>query len=104
MRISILAASFAIAASIAATAPAQAQTAAPAPAPTTAPAPAARPALSVEMRSGSNYSFSLEQVSVIGGGALAGFVVGQWVFMGHLGPVLTGAAGGYLANLWYTSR
>jgi len=37
----------------------------------------------------------------MGAGALGGFIVGQYLFIGHLGPIVTGAAGAYLANMWY---
>lgn len=47
------------------------------------------------------YSVSAEQVVVMGAGALGGFIVGQYLFIGHLGPIVTGAAGAYLANMWY---
>lgn len=62
------------------------------------------PAVSVEVKPGTTYTYSFEHLAVVGGGAIAGLVVGQLVFMGHLGPVLTGVAGGYLANVWYGSR
>ena len=51
--------------------------------------------------SAGGYSSSTEQVLVLGAGALGGYIVGQYLFLGHLGPIVTGAAGAYLANIWY---
>ena len=39
-----------------------------------------------------------------GAGAVAGYVVGNMLFMGHLMPVLSGVAGGFAANYWYFNR
>ncbi|GEM_PF-3144438 len=47
------------------------------------------------------YSISSEQVLVLGAGAIGGYIVGRYLFMGHLGPLVTGVAGAYLANIWY---
>ncbi len=90
MRTSLFLASLAVVGTLATAAPAAAQ--------------AQRPAVTVEVKPGSSYSFSLEQIGVIGAGAVAGYVAGQMVFMGHLFPAVTGVAGGYLANLWYMRR
>jgi hypothetical protein len=51
--------------------------------------------------SAGGYSISTEQVLVLGAGVVGGFVVGQYLFVGHLGPIVTGVAGAYLANMWY---
>ncbi len=51
--------------------------------------------------SAGGYSVSTEQILVLGAGALGGYIVGQYLFVGYLGPIVTGAAGAYLANTWY---
>ncbi len=47
------------------------------------------------------YSISSQQILVLGAGAIGGYIVGRYLFMGHLGPLVTGVAGVYLANMWY---
>jgi hypothetical protein len=95
----------AMAAMVAAAAPALAQGTPSAPAAPAVPqVTLPRGTVTVDVKPGGSYSWSLEHLAVVGGGAVAGYVVGHMVFMGHWVPVITGVAGGYLANLWYTSR
>lgn len=99
MRSSLIAASFATVAMLSVVTPALAQ----APAPATRPAPPP-PTVAVEIKPGAVYTFSPGHLTVVGAGAVAGYVVGNMLFMGHVMPVLTGVAGGLAANYWYFNR
>lgn len=101
MRSSLIAASFATVAMLSVATPALAQ--APAPAPATRPAPPP-PTVAVEIKPGAVYTFSPGHLTVVGAGAVAGYVVGNMLFMGQVIPVLTGVAGGFAANYWYFNR
>jgi len=96
MRSSFIAASFAAVAMVSVAAPALAQQP-----PRLAPPP---PTVAVEIKPGAVYTFSPGHLTVVGAGAVAGYVVGNMLFMGHLMPVLSGVAGGFAANYWYFNR
>jgi hypothetical protein len=93
MRSSLIAASFATVAMVSVAAPALAQ--APAPPP---------PTVAVEIKPGAVYTFSPGHLTVVGAGAVAGYVIGNMLFAGNLIPVLGGVAGGFAANYWYFNR
>jgi hypothetical protein len=95
MRSSLIAASFATVAMVSLAAPALAQAPRPVPPP---------PTVAVEIKPGATYTFSPGHLTVVGAGAVAGYVVGNMLFMGNLMPVLGGVAGGFAANYWYFNR